>query len=369
MTMNATNSIRPGQWYSMRTGPCDHVKITVTGSSGSALHLLTPSGLSSPAGGFFAVTENGRRLEITAHDLHRVGIGMIELCPDMPDSTPEDWQALIAKGEQERRKEQADATLAAEKSAANRAALPGMFPHLETRANSKKSSWALAAANIRRELAKAYPQTVFKITSKSYSMGCSVSVSWADGPTTKQVEAISDKYAQGDFNGMEDLYEYRRNDFGDVFGDAKYVQAQRDLTPAGIVAAWEASGGSPSDIPQDPDWTFWRTATGEMIRRKAWETDLSPAIEQNPATVNPASISVDSQIVEIFHTYRNCPVWIVTLSERIDRDAYNAALVSAKSRGGWYSKKWNDSPAGFAFTTIDAARAFSEEINGQKGVA
>ena len=64
---------------------------------------------------------------------------------------------------------------------------------LETKENSKKSSHALAAANIRRELKHKYPNCKFRVTTKSYSGGDSVHVSWVDGPTNKEVDAIINK--------------------------------------------------------------------------------------------------------------------------------------------------------------------------------
>ncbi len=47
-------------------------------------------------------------------------------------------------------------------------------------------------------------------------MGNSVDVRWSLGPSVKAVEAIADKYRSGSFNGMEDIYEYDRSDFGDA---------------------------------------------------------------------------------------------------------------------------------------------------------
>ena len=102
-------------------------------------------------------------------------------------------------------------------------------PKLETKPASKKSDHALAAANIRRELRAAFPGHKFTVTSKSYSGGDSVSIRWSLGPTTKEVEAIANKYQEGSFNGMIDLYEYSGDrSFTNAHGSAKYVQTQRD---------------------------------------------------------------------------------------------------------------------------------------------
>ena len=41
-------------------------------------------------------------------------------------------------------------------------------------------------------------------------MGDNVNVKWQDGPTEKQVKALTDKYEKGSFNGMDDIYEYSK---------------------------------------------------------------------------------------------------------------------------------------------------------------
>ena len=55
---------------------------------------------------------------------------------------------------------------------------------------STRSEHAGAAAMIRRELRIRYPHTAFRVTSKCYSGGSSVRVSWTDGPTYADVAAM-----------------------------------------------------------------------------------------------------------------------------------------------------------------------------------
>lgn len=95
----------------------------------------------------------------------------------------------------------------------------------------------IAAENIRRELKAAWPGVTFSVTSKTFSMGNSVDVRWTDGPTSKQVKEIADKYQNGDFDGMVDLYELRQG-FDYTYGASKYVMEQRRETPDGIRRAW-----------------------------------------------------------------------------------------------------------------------------------
>jgi hypothetical protein len=89
-----------------------------------------------------------------------------------------------------------------------------------------------ATKNIRIELKKAFPKFKFSVTSETFSGGDAIRVSWTDGPTVKQVEAITGKYSAGHFNGYEDLYEYDSNAFTDAFGDAKYVTESRYYSDA-----------------------------------------------------------------------------------------------------------------------------------------
>jgi len=82
----------------------------------------------------------------------------------------------------------------------------------EVKAKGKpQSNQAQAAQAIREELKANFPNIKFSVTSEGYSMGDNVNVKWADGPTEEQVETLVNKYQAGNFNGMEDIYEYSEN--------------------------------------------------------------------------------------------------------------------------------------------------------------
>lgn len=87
---------------------------------------------------------------------------------------------------------------------------------------------ARCAKQIKQELTKAFPKIKFSVKSKNYAGGDSVDIYWDNGPTTEQVEKYTDKYQEGHFNGMEDIYEYSNN--RDDIPQAKYVFAKRELT-------------------------------------------------------------------------------------------------------------------------------------------
>lgn len=103
-------------------------------------------------------------------------------------------------------------------------------PQLTQVSNTNMSSYAVGAKNMRRELTEAFPGVKFSVRSESYSGGCSIRVSWTDGPSRDDVEKITNKYQYGWFDGMEDLYNYSDEVWTDVFGGAKYVSCDREIS-------------------------------------------------------------------------------------------------------------------------------------------
>lgn len=100
----------------------------------------------------------------------------------------------------------------------------------ERKANQKgRLTGAAACADaIRKELKEKMPHIKFSVRSSTFSGGDSVDISWKDGATVKEVEAIVDRYQYGHFNGMEDIYEYSNNIEG--LPQAKYISTHRDMS-------------------------------------------------------------------------------------------------------------------------------------------
>lgn len=170
-------------------------------------------------------------------------------------------------------RKRAEKQAATERREAERADYPAQYPHLATKAD--KPDWSdarLAAANIRIELKRDFPGVSFSVRS-SHS---SVRVGWTDGPTAKAVEAVTGKYQCGDFNGMEDIYEYDAdNTFSDVFGGPQYVFQNRRETLEGLRRAWELAGENPADVPDD--WMQgggWKHPQHDAIQTAWCDTDL-----------------------------------------------------------------------------------------------
>lgn len=95
-------------------------------------------------------------------------------------------------------------------------------------------SGKLAAKNIRAQLKAAFPGVKFSVTKRGYG---TLNVSWTDGPKVVDVDAITDPYQSGSFDGMQDLYTSAVSPWNAVFGGAKYVFTRRDHSPAHIQAA------------------------------------------------------------------------------------------------------------------------------------
>lgn len=90
-----------------------------------------------------------------------------------------------------------------------------------------KYSGKLAAANIRKELKRAFPSVKFSVRKPNYG---AVYVSWTDGATVEAVEAITSKYQSGSFNSMEDIYENSPTPFNCIYGGADYIFTNRSFS-------------------------------------------------------------------------------------------------------------------------------------------
>lgn len=99
----------------------------------------------------------------------------------------------------------------------------------------------------------------------------------------------------------------------------------------------------------------WSVRSYDLGHSVTWH-DLEDAIP-DPDQGNTEAVD-GAAIVEHFHTKRGQNVYIVTLAERVDRDEFDRLRSEAKALGGWYSRKWQGSPAGFAFADRTVAERF-----------
>lgn len=125
--------------------------------------------------------------------------------------------------------------------------LKATYAHLQRVDAAKYNGRITATKNIRTELKAAFPAVKFSVTSETFSMGDAIRISWIDGPTTKEVDAVTKRYQAGSFDGMQDLYEYGNDPFTELFGDAKYVTVSREESfafAARIVDQYNADYGT-----------------------------------------------------------------------------------------------------------------------------
>ncbi len=226
-----TKQIEARRWYRMATGGGCGSLVAAIEPDGNQVRMFGAGGLSEPTAQWKAIHEDGHETQITALDLGRLGIGGLSgPVDDLEPLTAETLAALRAKHAQTIKQARELAAVAAEETRRAREALPGKYPHLVPVAGSGKNDHAAGAANIRRELARAFPGVKFRVTGKSYAGGSSIGISWSDGPTTKQVREITNNYQRCDFDGMQDLETYRDGDHSRVFGGASYVSENRDMS-------------------------------------------------------------------------------------------------------------------------------------------
>lgn len=160
----------------------------------------------------------------------------------------------------------------------------------------KSSSHAAASAAIKAELAKAFPHVKFSVRSSSFAGGNSVDISWTDGATVEQVEAISGKYQYGSFNGMEDLYEYTntREDIPQV----KYVSEYREVSQA-IKDEVKAQLMNLKKYSEE-QLNDWRSAPDEEAQKILYDTEIPATYTGLRVIVNPDSKKYDDYFCIVF---------------------------------------------------------------------
>ena len=124
---------------------------------------------------------------------------------------------------------QAGAILAVKERDEQREKLIKDNSHLEQIPEGSYKTRVIGAKNIRKELKTLFPKDKFSVRGDSFSGGDSIHIEYPkdfDGDKEK-IEQICQKYQQGSFDGMQDLYEYGHKLWTELFGGAKYVSCQR----------------------------------------------------------------------------------------------------------------------------------------------
>lgn len=97
---------------------------------------------------------------------------------------------------------------------------------------SRLISCADTAKLVREALKAAFPTIKFSVKSKTYSGGASITVRWMDGPTAKDVEAVTGKFSGATFDGMIDLKSYHTSNLNgeQVHFGADFIFTERSFS-------------------------------------------------------------------------------------------------------------------------------------------
>ena len=62
-----------------------------------------------------------------------------------------------------------------------------------------------------------------------------------------------------------------------------------------------------------------------------------------------------------YHQRRQTHYWLAVPSEKLPHHIFHSLRESCIAAGGWYSRKFKDTPAGFAFPTEQRAKRWADE--------
>ncbi len=249
------------------------------------------------------------------------------------------------------------------------------------------SNQALAAKNIKQELKAAFPGIKFSVSSDSFSMGDSVAVRWNDGPTTKEVEAITNEYCNSEYDGTQDLSSYVTK-AKHVYGSSKYVHASRSaselckrvtemLRPLireedhykmlehenlawKIVSRVSLKAGQTITGVHHKPMEPGQTSRAGHCFSEFYEVELSGT------EAPPAALCGSVAIQRTKHTQKGYDLFVIQLPARVSRETFMSLLQDAKALGGWYSSySVGGAVPGFQFKSEAGAKAFLEVVEGQ----
>jgi hypothetical protein len=153
-----------------------------------------------------------------------------------------------------------------------------------------QSTVAQCAAAVRRDLKEKYPSIKFGVRSESFSMGDAVNVKWIDGPLQEEVASLLAKYQSGQFNSMEDYYEFTNS--RDDIPQTKYLQCTREASKERIQRAIDwvnkhidvitpLSVGDRGEIlgQLDASWSRWPAQLIHQMTSGYYSKNNNPAMD------------------------------------------------------------------------------------------
>jgi hypothetical protein len=177
---------------------------------------------------------------------------------------------------------------------------------------------------VRGKLKERFPGQKFSVRSSRYSGGSSIDVSWVDGPTTKQINALIGHYKGASFDGMIDLKSYHNSTDetgAEVHYSNDYIFAQRELSKESKLYAWELACknwnlDSALAYWEDSKWggqlkftSFERLHGGNDTAQDYWRKELNKISFWKPPTDTPENKpTLDTTNGVQFTEYKGKPI-------------------------------------------------------------
>ena len=227
---------------------------------------------------------------------------------------------------------------------------------------------------------------VCKATSSSASMMTAVDVTLPDmHPDTVAAYTVQfEPHEYGTFDGMTDCQGSKNRDFKGP--QVKYLSIGASHSAELQDPVWEAirteAHGTDDDgraIPENYaeayNYRIGNEFAGSILLRKLhagsdspdylgdefWEQYGQQPRAKPERTAAPRNTSGTAEIQKHYHEKRQRNIYLVVPPVRVDRSEYIRLRDEAKLLGGWYSRAWQGTPAGYAFATEEAAEQFRTE--------
>ena len=106
---------------------------------------------------------------------------------------------------------------------------------------------------------------------------------------------------------------------------------------------------------------LWQVIRTEKQSIRYDELTANQRKESKKEIAKPVSTDVNMQIIENFHAKKQVNIYVVKLSDRVERSTYEELNSRAKKLGGYYSS-YNKQGAipGFIFDTLEQAQQFTQ---------
>ncbi|EIY4766804.1 methyltransferase [Vibrio cholerae] len=346
-------------------------------------------GIATTGGGYLEIVyENGHRSHYP-ESLLRGGLQCGVVADQLPASEKEIAQLVEfadktereAKEKQNRETNQFNARVEALKT-------DPTYAHLTQGARGQKE----VAINLRAELKKHWPGHKFSVRGDRGGYSSCIRVSWTDGPTKQQVEEILDRYQGGSFNGMTDCYDHESTPFTTVFGSVDYLFFERDKSEelieqaiskvkeehpnadsAEVTAANYKKGAlyCISPVLGGSSNFSWQRLIAEAANEIDAYTPPAPKkakasqeeSDQNESEAAPQFALKTEEVQTTTHGKTGADLFVVQLSDRIEKEEFKNLCELSKTFGGYYSKFNRDGAIpGFQFFSMNEAQQFRAAI-------